>query len=94
MASGPYYPDGKVVAFMQGELVATARRMLHAYRIKSTLSASEVKNSAPGIVNFDEAHHEMERLIGNAFQMRSDCGDMVQLSKLILFMHSEQTEIY
>jgi hypothetical protein len=43
-----------------------------------------------GSESHEEACIELQRLVGNAFQLRNDIGDPVQLALVILFMHAEQ----
>jgi hypothetical protein len=73
------------VRFMQGELVATARRMLDVYMRCGTQYDGELLQ-----LQMVEAELELARLIGNAFGLRNSIGDPVQTSLLILLMHGEQ----
>ena len=74
--------DDKIVAFKQGELVATARAVLREH---STAVATK---------SFDydsDSESELKRLVSNLFQLHgNEIGDPIQLSLLILFMHGEQ----
>jgi hypothetical protein len=54
--TAPHYPCDKQVAFMQGELVATARRVLAEHKRNIEHSGSE---------SHEEACIELQRLVGN-----------------------------
>lgn len=70
------------IPFEQGQLVATARAVLRAFE-------NFRKND-----DYDayQAHvRELERIVGNQFQFRTELGEEVQLCHIILLMHGEQS---
>lgn len=70
------------IPFEQGQLVATAHAVLRAFE-----SFRKNDDHDAYQVHVDE----LKRLIGNAFQMRNDLGDEIQLCHIILLMNGEQS---
>lgn len=69
------------IPFEQGQLVATARAVLRAFE-------NFRKNDDHDAY---QAHvEELKRIVGNAFQFRTDIGDEIQLCHIILLMNGEQ----
>jgi hypothetical protein len=70
------------IPFEQGQLVATARAVLRAFEMFRKNDDHDA---------YQMHVEELKRLIGNAFQMRTELGDEIQLCHLILLMHGEQS---
>jgi hypothetical protein len=81
------------VDFSRGEFVGAARALLTTYMALKAEAHSSTDNPDK-IVVLDELMEsytrELIRLIGNAFQLRNELGDPVQLSLLILYMVGEE----
>lgn len=73
----------------RGELIAIA----HMVRLIDLKLERGDPAKKPGLDDmFDALKYELERLIGNQFQMRTDIGCPVQLAKVILLMAGEESE--
>ena len=70
------------IPFVQGQLVATAYAVLRAFEAFR-------KNDDHDAY---QAHvEELKRIVGNAFQFRTDLGDEIQLCHVILLMAGQQS---